>query len=152
MRLDPPEARRRAAAAEHGILATRHPERGVDAVPVCFAIDGPLVGVPIDRLKPKGSGGPPGLQRERNLAADPRAILLCERWDGADWGRLWWVRLELRSIDAGLAAIEQLAELLQAKYPQYAAAARTGRNPFQRILAFEVAGIAGWAAAEREHQ
>ena len=71
-----------------------HAERGVDAVPVAYAVDDDgYVGVPIDRVKPKASLR---LQRERNLEADPRATLLVEHWDRSDWSRLWWVRAELR--------------------------------------------------------
>lgn len=79
MRLTEDEARRRLAAYEHGVLATVHPRRGVDAVPVVYAVhpDG-LVGIPIDRVKPKTRGP---LQRERNLMADPRATLLVDHWD-----------------------------------------------------------------------
>ena len=71
-----------------------HAERGVDAVPVAYAVDDDgYVGVPIDLVKPKASLR---LQRERNLEADPRATLLVEHWDRSDWSRLWWVRAELR--------------------------------------------------------
>ena len=56
MRLAEDDARARLAAHDHGILCTVHPERGVDAVPVAYAVDDDgYVGVPIDRVKPKGS-------------------------------------------------------------------------------------------------
>src|SRR5262249_5031345 len=93
MRLDEDEARAGLAAYDHGVLSTVHPERGVDAVPCVYAVDGDLVGIPIDRVKPKASTR---LQRERNLEADPRATLLVDHWDRDDWTRLWWVRAELR--------------------------------------------------------
>ena len=60
------------------MLATRHPDRGVDAVPVCFVVDRTRVAVPVDLVKPKSS---PSLQRNRNLDDDPRAVLLCDHWD-----------------------------------------------------------------------
>ena len=86
--------RARLESHDHGILCTVHAERGVDAVPVAYAVDDDgYVGVPIDRVKPKASLR---LQRERNLEADPRATLLVEHWDRSDWSRLWWVRAELR--------------------------------------------------------
>src|SRR3974390_3471788 len=82
------EARARLESHDHGILCTVHAERGVDAVPVAYAVDDDgYVGVPIDRVKPKASLP---LQRERNLEADPRATLLVEHWDRSDWSRLWW--------------------------------------------------------------
>ena len=94
MRLADHEARARLESHDHGILCTVHAERGVDAVPVAYAVDDDgYVGVPIDRVKPKASLR---LQRERNLEADPRATLLVEHWDRGDWSRLWWVRAELR--------------------------------------------------------
>ena len=37
--------------AERGTLGTVHAERGVDAVPVCFAVEGGTVAVPIDTVK-----------------------------------------------------------------------------------------------------
>jgi hypothetical protein len=93
MRLADHEARARLESHDHGILCTVHAERGVDAVPVAYAVDDDgYVGVPIDRVKPKASLR---LQRERNLEADPRATLLVEHWDRSDWSRLWWVRAEL---------------------------------------------------------
>ena len=93
MKLSADEARRRAESADHGVLATLHPTRGVDTVPAAFVIDGDLVAIPIDRIKPKASTD---LQRSRNLDADDRASLLCEHWDPLDWSRLWWVRISLR--------------------------------------------------------
>ena len=93
MRLAEDEARRRLAAYDHGVLGTTHRDRGADLVPVLFAVDGDHVAIPIDTVKPKAAGR---LQRERNLAADPRATLLIEHWDAADWSRLWWVRARLR--------------------------------------------------------
>src|SRR5918994_4703326 len=97
MRLADHEARARLESHDHGILCTVHAERGVDAVPVAFAVDADgYVGVPVDRVKPKASSR---LQRERNLEADPRGTLLVEHWDRDDWARLWWVRAELRRED-----------------------------------------------------
>src|SRR4029078_2971513 len=92
MRLAEDEARARLAAHDHGVLCTVHAQRGVDAVPVVYAVDDDFVAVPIARVKPKASTR---LQRERNLEADPRAALLVEHWDRDDWSRLWWVRAEL---------------------------------------------------------
>jgi PPOX class probable F420-dependent enzyme len=140
MRLTADDARARLAAHDHGILCTLHPERGVDAVPVAYAVDDHgYVGVPIDRVKPKKSLR---LQRERNLEADPRAALLAEHWDAGDWSRLWWVRAELRwraNPDATLEA--DLAARLAARYPQYR------EQPFARVLVLEIVGISGWSAS-----
>jgi len=139
MRLAPDEARARLAVHDHGILCTVHPARGVDAVPVVFAVDeDDFVGVPVDRVKPKSSSR---LQRERNLETDPRATLLVEHWDRDDWSRLWWVRAELHRIaDAPPDRVAALAARLAARYPQYQ------DQPFRRILVLRIVGLTGWAA------
>jgi hypothetical protein len=95
MKLDSNDARSRLASHDHAILCTLHPDRGVDAVPVAYAIDDDgYVGIPVDLVKPKASLR---LQRERNLEADPRATLLVEHWDRDDWSMLWWVRADALS-------------------------------------------------------
>jgi len=140
MRLAPAQARARLAAHDHGILCTVHGERGVDAVPVVYVVDDDgCVGIPVDRVKPKTSST---LQRERNLAADPRAALLVEHWDRGDWSRLWWVRAELRwQGDAPAARTADLAARLARAFPQYR------DQPFTRVLVLRVVAVTGWAAA-----
>ena len=86
------DARTRLERADHGVLSTLHPTRGIDSVPVCFVVAGDVVGIPIDTVKPKRSTR---LGRLRNLEADPRATLLVEHWDAEDWTALWWVRASL---------------------------------------------------------
>ncbi len=139
MRLAEKEARARLVAHDHGILCTVHAERGVDAVPVAYAVDDEgYLGVPVDRVKPKASSR---LQRERNLEADPRATLLVEHWDPGDWSRLWWVRAELRwQDDADVGRTAALAARLAERYPQYR------DQPFTRVLTLRIVGVAGWAA------
>jgi PPOX class probable F420-dependent enzyme len=141
MRLTEQDARARLVAADHGILCTVHAERGVDAVPVAFAVDDDgYVGVPIDRVKPKASLR---LQRERNLEADPRATLLVEHWDPDDWTQLWWVRAELRhQDDAAAERAAALADRLARRYPQYR------ERPFARVLVLATVTVTGWTAAE----
>jgi hypothetical protein len=132
MRLAEDEARARLVAHDHGIMCTVHAERGVDAVPVAYAVDDSgYVGVPVDLVKPKASLR---LQRERNLEVDPRATLLVE---------LWWVRAELRwsgdvDVDAGRAAA--LAARLAERYVQYR------DQPFARVLVLRIVSVTGWAA------
>jgi hypothetical protein len=138
MRLPHDEALTRLAAHDHGILCTVHTERGVDAVPVAFAIDDGYVGVPVDLVKPKASRR---LQRERNLEADPRATLLVEHWDRDDWSLLWWVRAELRWHDDAEDRTEILAARLSERYHQY-----TDR-PFARVLVLRIVAVTGWAGS-----
>jgi hypothetical protein len=129
-------ALRRAATADHGVLATLHPTRGADLVPVCFAIEDGWVAIPIDAVKPKRAAT---LGRVRNLERDPRATLLLEGWDAADWSRLWWVRLGLLRDDAPDAVRTRLETHLRARYPQYATA------PFEEVLAFRIDHVTGWS-------
>ena len=137
MRLAEDEALARLAAHDHGVLCTVHAERGVDAVPVVYAVDDGHVGVPVDRVKPKASTR---LQRERNLAADPRATLLVEHWDRDDWSQLWWVRAELRLQDDAGDRATALAARLAERFPQYR------DQPFERVLVLRLVGLIGWAA------
>lgn len=139
MTLSASEALARLAAHDHGVLSTLHHERGVDSVPCVFAVVDGLVGVPIDTVKPKSSTT---LQRERNLAADPRAALLVDHWDAHDWSRLWWVRAELTWLASPVEAqVEALAAALAARYQQYA------DRPFARVLVFRIGEVTGWSAA-----
>lgn len=138
MHLERAEALRRAAAADHGVLATLHEPRGADLVPACFAILDDRVAIPIDSVKPKGSTA---LGRIRNLERDPRATLLVEHWDAADWSRLWWVRLLLRRSEEPPERVAALERALRDRYPQYAKAR------FVEILTFRIEVVGGWAAS-----
>lgn len=125
--------------AESGVLATVHPTRGVDAVPACFVVRGEVLGIPVDRVKPKGRGE---LQRVRNLRADPRAALLCDHWDGKDWSRLWWVRATLEYWPGDDDTKRELEAMLRAKYRQYEG------QPFDDLLVFRITALSGWSASE----
>jgi hypothetical protein len=95
--------------------------------------------VPVDFVKPKASLR---LQRERNLETDPRATLLAEHWDPADWTQLWWVRTELRwQADADPDRVADLAVRLAGRYPQYQ------DQPFARILVLRIVGITAWSGS-----
>jgi hypothetical protein len=139
MRLTENEARRRLEVADHGVLCTVHAERGVDAVPVAFAVDDDgFVGVPVDLVKPKASLR---LQREQNLEADARATLLVEHWDRDNWSQLWWVRAELLwQGDATAGRAATLAARLAERYSQYEG------EPFERVLVLRIVAVTGWAA------
>lgn len=139
MHLDRDEALSRASAADHAVLATLEPSGGPDLVPVCFAILGDSVAIPIDTVKPKRSTP---IARIRNLDRDPRATLLAEHWDPIDWSRLWWVRLALRRSTESAGTVASLVRLLGERYPQYRDA------PFSEVLTFRIEGVTGWSAAE----
>ena len=138
MKITSDEALRRVALHDHGVLSTLHPERGIDSVPVVYAIDASgFVGIPIDTVKPKATTS---LQREKNLVTDRRATLLVDLWDRSDWSRLWWVRVRLERVDDDENGAERLADLLAAKYPQYR------DKPFARVMIFRVLAVTGWTA------
>jgi Pyridoxamine 5'-phosphate oxidase len=150
------DARARLVAADHGVLSTLDPDRGLHAVPVCFAMVGDRLVVPVDRVKAKRSTD---LRRTHNLALDPRASLLCEHWDRDDWSQLWWVRVEMRTVDPSIdPAVDPAADpaadpavvvgethaferALRDRYVQY----RTAE--FAALLVFDIVSVSGWAAA-----
>jgi PPOX class probable F420-dependent enzyme len=144
MAMDRAECATRLAGARHGVLATVHPGRGVDAVPVCFVVEGERVVVPVDTVKAKRS---PRLQRIANLDADPRATLLVEQWDDADWSRLWWVRASLERVTSPEDRRRHHESLLAAKYPQYRWDPDTQVSPFDSLLVLRIIQLDGWSAA-----
>ena len=109
MRLPAGEAWSLLRGARHGVLATVHAQRGVDAVPVVFAVDGERIVVPVDTVKAKSTTR---LQRVVNLARDPRCVLLVDHYDD-DWSKLWWVRLH------GTATVAEGRHDALAAFPQY---------------------------------
>jgi PPOX class probable F420-dependent enzyme len=140
MKLSPEQALSRLAAHDHGVLSTLHPDRGIDSVPVVYAVSAAgQLSIPIDTIKPKQSTN---LQRIYNLDRDPRATLLVQQWNASDWSQLWWVRMELRVVtDPSAAAQDEMAQLLAQKYPQYS------EQPFARVLVFDVMATTGWSAS-----
>lgn len=85
--------------------------------PVCYAVTGDSIVIPVDE-KPKRSLK---LERLRDIERDPRVTLLFDRYAG-DWAQLAWVRVD------GLASViprgdERPGALraLRARYDQYAA-------------------------------
>lgn len=140
MSLERSAARELIDAGSHGVLGTLHATRGIDLTPIVYAVDGDLLGSPVDVVKLKSTLR---LQRERNLESDARASLLVEHWDRDDWSQLWWARAELRWIaEPDEARQDALAERLAATYVQYR------DKPFATVLVFEIGPVAGWAAAE----
>jgi PPOX class probable F420-dependent enzyme len=95
-------------------LATASASGAPHVVPVCFVFDGSALWTPIDG-KPKTTRA---LRRVLNLAENPRACLLVDRYD-EDWRELRWIavhgRCELIEGDAAAPALH----LLREKYPQY---------------------------------
>ena len=140
MHLEHADALARAMAADHGVLATINRTGAPDLVPVCFAIVGDAVAIPVDSVKPKRSTA---LGRIRNLERDPRATLLMEHWDAADWTRLWWVRASLVRAEVPGELAARLVDSLRSRYPQYA------NVQFDAVLTFRIEKIGGWEAVDQ---
>jgi PPOX class probable F420-dependent enzyme len=90
--------------------------RGVDAVPVVFALDWPEILLPVDTVKPKRSTD---LQRLRNLQADPRCCLVADHYSD-DWTRLWWVRVSGRASVCTASHLDSARQVLANRHPRYA--------------------------------
>ena len=131
MRLPADEAWTLLRTSDHGVLATVHPERGVDAVPVVFAVDGERILVPVDTVKAKSTTR---LQRLVNLAHDPRCVLLVDHYDD-DWSQLWWVR-----VHATAAVVDGRVEALTG-FPPYRAAGAVAAT-----IVLEPSAVTGWRA------
>jgi PPOX class probable F420-dependent enzyme len=132
VRLDRAEVWSLLATTDHGVLATVHPERGVDAVPVVFAAthDGRLA-VPIDTVKQKATTR---LQRLDNVERDPRCVLLVDHYDD-DWSRLWWVRVHARAV-----VTHEVPDELR-RFPAYAAP-----DAIVAAIVLTPTAVTGWRA------
>lgn len=107
--------RRRVGEARSGVFSTVTAENRPHAVPCCFFLKGDVVYSAVD-AKPKTTLA---LRRLDNLAANPSACLLVDRYDD-DWSQLWWIRVDgigrvLTEGDERDHALNLLAD----KYPQY---------------------------------
>ena len=142
MRLTRDQCWDRLARADHGVLCTAGAGGAIDAVPVCYAVAGPVIASPVDLVKPKDTTE---LARLKNLDRDAAATLLCERWSRLDWSHLWWVRAHLvrrARHDVGAPLREECEAALRERYYQYRGV------DFADILVFDVTSLTGWAAAE----
>jgi PPOX class probable F420-dependent enzyme len=109
------ECRRRLAEARHLVLATVHPERGVDLVPVVAAAEGSTIWIPVDTVKAKSTTR---LRRRANVELDPRVSLLAEHYDD-DWSRLWWVRGHGTAHEARPDELDRARTALRRRYRDY---------------------------------
>jgi PPOX class probable F420-dependent enzyme len=129
--------------ARHGVLSTVHDSRGVDAVPVVYAVVGDLIVVPVDTVKPKRRLD---LGRLANLARDPRCVLLVEHYTD-DWSELWWVRVHATasvSAPEGCGPASPWLSALATRYPQYQSPGAVAATVVLRPTT-----VTGWAAAGR---
>ncbi len=115
-------------------LATVDPRGRPHVVPICFVIDGGTLYTAVDE-KPKRTRG---LQRLRNIEANPQCEVLIDHYDD-DWSRLWWVRLR----GTGRVVDEPRAlRLLEAKYPQY-----RERPPAGPVVAITIEERSEWTSS-----
>lgn len=126
------------ARSRHGVLGTLNATRGVDAVPVVFAIEDRRIVLPVDTVKAKRS---PRLQRAANLESDPRCVLLVDEYND-DWSRLWWVRVHAHGFEA--APTDRQLSTLAKRYPQYRAP-----DVVRSVIVLTPHQIAGWSAEIR---
>ncbi|HEY7576074.1 MAG TPA: TIGR03668 family PPOX class F420-dependent oxidoreductase [Acetobacteraceae bacterium] len=107
------------AARRVGRMATADAQGNPHVIPVCFALQKATLYVTIDQ-KPKQMAGRP-LKRLRNLAVNPSAAFVADRYD-EDWDRLGWVMLRGRAeILADGPEHDRAQSLLRERYPQYRA-------------------------------
>jgi len=132
VRLDVDECWARLGDHGHGVLATSHSERGVDAVPVVYAEAHRTLILPVDTVKAKKSTR---LQRLANLEHDPRCVLLVEHWDECDWSKLWWVRVHGTAVPTD-AVFQELERFEQYRAPGAVVSA----------LRLTPTAITGWSA------
>jgi PPOX class probable F420-dependent enzyme len=120
-----------------GHLATADAGGKPHVVPVCFTVSGNAVYITIDQ-KPKGN--PRSLKRLRNIADNPTAALVADRYD-EDWTRLGWVMLRGRAeiLDGG-GEHDAAQELLRARYPQY----RRMQLAELPVIAVRIARVTSW--------
>jgi PPOX class probable F420-dependent enzyme len=140
--LDDARARRLLAAARVARFATLATDGRPHLVPVCFVVAGDVVYHAVDH-KPKATRR---LARLAHLDADPRAALLADHYDDADWSALWWVRADGRARvldDAGAPEAAGALDLLAGRYSQY-----RERRPAGPVVALDVERLTSWSAAE----
>lgn len=113
-----------------------HAARGVDAVPVVFAVVEQSIVVPVDTVKPKRQVN---LARMANVAGDPRCVLLVDHFE-EDWSQLWWVRVHALAEEAS--DLGPWLPALADRYPDY-------RSPGTVVgaLVLRPTAVSGWAAA-----
>ena len=144
-----PDARMRAFLAREKVarLATAGADGAPHAVPVCYAVgdaDGAArAWIAVDE-KPK-RGDPRRLKRLRNIAENPRVMLLADRYDDADWSRLGWVALRGRArILSGGAEHAAALAALRARYAPY----RAMQLEALPVISIRIESANGWGCLD----
>ena len=118
-------------------LATADARGAPHVVPVCFVACKNTLYITVDQ-KPKRD--PRALKRLRNLAENPVAAFVVDRWN-EDWTRLGWVMLRGAGeiLDDG-AEHDRAQALLRTRYPQY----RAMRLADLPVIAVRIERVASW--------
>jgi PPOX class probable F420-dependent enzyme len=125
------------------VLATLRAGGGAALVPIVFARAGGALWSPVDGKPKRGAR----LARVENVERDARVALLLDRY-GADWSRLWWLRVEGRAcVVREPAALAEGEAALRAKYAQYATVPLHAAEPLLLRIAPE--RVTSWAASAR---
>lgn len=124
-----------------GRLATVDATFMPHVVPVCYARINGVVYIALDE-KPKRVEAW-ALKRVRNILQNPRAALVVDHYDDADWSRLGWVMLRGRAeiIERGVEQAAALANLLS-RYDQYSAMCLEDRP----VIALRIEKVTSWGA------
>ena len=136
----PPGARALVDSLDVARLATIEPSGQPHVLPICFVVVADTLYSVVDG-KPKRN--PLALARLRNVAADPRATVVADRYD-ADWTRLAWAMLAGRAeiVDDDREYASALSRL-ERKYAPYRGAGFTrATNP---MLALRIERVRFWA-------
>ena len=127
----------RISTVRSATLGTVSPDGSPHLVPCVFAVDPPLIFIPVDG-KPKRSRA---LKRLNNLRMDPRAVLLFHGWD-EDWSRLWWVSVKGEALILRTSSdMNHARHLLLARYSQY----RTPEE-LDPIIQIQITDVIEWRA------
>jgi PPOX class probable F420-dependent enzyme len=120
-----------------GHLATADGGGTPHLVPVCFVVSESALYITIDQ-KPKGDVR--ALKRLRNIAENPVAAFVADRWD-EDWTRLGWVMLRgPAEILADGAEHDRAQELLRSRYSQYRGMDLAGLP----VIAIRIERVTSW--------
>jgi PPOX class probable F420-dependent enzyme len=127
----------RISTVRSATLGTVCPDGSPHLVPCVFALEAPLLFIPVDG-KPKRSRE---LKRLNNLETDPRAVLLFHGWD-EDWSRLWWVSVQGEALILRTPSdMNHARHLLLARYSQYASL-----EELDPIIQVQITKVIEWRA------
>ncbi len=122
-----------------GYLATADAAAAPHVIPVCFAAAAHSIYITIDEKPKTVAAG--RLKRLRNIARNPQAALVVDRYDDADWSRLAWlmVRGPADILEQGPEHDDAQA-LLRGRYPQLQAMALDALP----VIAIRIERVTGW--------